>query len=183
MFNSGKIDIEQKLTALGIHMIDKGTNDEFRQLAHETASALKPTQIEKLAHYLHNPPKQPEKYSFDQLGLGGWMSVCQFCIFETWFQKGTSSLPIIRKFAWGEYDWSQGNAIELLIRFAAKGVETEAIIEEIVQKFPDIRYEAQLYSIQPLLPDIDADSALADLFHRLRQEIPDFEDSYQELME
>ncbi|KAB0548924.1 hypothetical protein F7R01_15980 [Pseudomonas argentinensis] len=102
-------------------------------------------------------------------------------IFEILFNMGAKAIPFIREIAWGEYDWTQGNAIELLIRFAANGVQRKEIIAEIKRNYPVIRYEAQLYAIQPLIPKLQGNSSLRAVFDELL-DIEDFKESYDELV-
>jgi hypothetical protein len=45
--------------------------------------------------------------------------------FEILYNLGEAALPLLRKIAFGEYDWTQGNAIEILRRWAAEGVDRE----------------------------------------------------------
>jgi len=130
---------------------------------------------------IQKPPDVPPSYSVKKHGLGGWLSACQFSIFELIYNFGESALPMVREIAWGEYDWTQGNAIELLIRFAAKGIKREEIISEIKKNFPNIRHEARLYAIQPFLPKFKKDPEIKKVFKELMQ-VEDFKESYEELI-
>jgi len=63
--------------------------------------------------------------------------------------------------------WTQGNAVEVLVRLAARGIEREQIIVELRREFPRLRVEAQLYSVGPLLDHAARDSAVAALMREL----------------
>lgn len=165
-----------------MHLLENGLDEDFRNQAEIKAKDIEISSISELRIMFHNPPKEPELYDTKQHGLGGWLSACQFAIFEVLFNFGEAALPLIREIAWGEYDWTQGNAIELLIRFAAKDIQRLVIINEIKSNYTNIRYEAQLYSIQPLLHRLDSDQALKLIFEEL-MEIDDFKESYDELTE
>lgn len=132
--------------------------------------------------YFHNPPKPPADYDFRRHGLGGWISARQFAIFELAYNLGSDALPFVRQIAWGEYDWTQGNAIETLIRLASDGIETEAIVNEMLSKIVDIREEALLYAIGPLLPRLESDNSLREIIQRLRK-AEQFDWAYRELTE
>ncbi|MEM8677293.1 MAG: hypothetical protein AAGF83_26065 [Cyanobacteria bacterium P01_G01_bin.67] len=162
------------------HLLVNGLNIEFRAKAKEIASSVEIDNLNSLYRFFHNPPSKPHFYTVEEYGLGGWLSACQFAIFEIIYNLGEDTLPFIREIAWGEYDWIQGNAIELLIRFAAQGIRTEELIVEIKENFPNIRCEAQLYAIQPLVKDLATDLSLSRVFDRLL-EIEDFQDAYDEI--
>lgn len=154
----------------------------FKMKAKEFSNKLNADDILELKKLFHNPPPESPNYDPKKHGLGSWMSACQFAIFELYYCKGLEALPLVREVAWGEYDWTQGNAIELLIRFASQGIDREQLIEEIKQNYPKIRYEAQLYSIQPLIGELEKDESLKSVFNELMT-IEDFKESYKELTE
>tara|TARA_R110002111_G_scaffold144910_2_gene211275 strand:+ start:135877 stop:136422 length:546 start_codon:yes stop_codon:yes gene_type:complete len=164
-------DLDTMISQLAKYLLMHNLDAQFRQMARELASKISIDQLDHLRKSFHSPPPQSAAYRVNQHGLGGWMSACQFAIFELIYNMGEETLPFIREIAWGEYDWPQGNAIELLIRFAADGIRTEEIISEIKTNFPQIRYEAKLYSIQPLLPELEQNEKLSRIFDRLREQI------------
>lgn len=145
---------------------------EFQNLARELAAGIEVEDLDYLQSRFHSPPPEPPEYDHRKHGLGGWLSSCQFAIFELIYQLKSEAIPFLRAIAWGPYDWTQGNAIELMIRMAAEGIETEEIIGEIAANYPDIRYEAQLYALEPLMPMAREDRALNTLLDRMRTEIP-----------
>lgn len=159
---------KERVTRLAELLLRDGLSEAFRDHAGELAADLESDDIQDLTWLLLRQPPEPEGYSTAQHGLGGWISACQFAVFELLYSIGEPALPAIRKIAWGEYDWTQGNAIELLIRFAADGVRTEEIVAEIKARYPDIRHEARLYAVQPLLHRLEAEPALAGIVRELR---------------
>ncbi|MCA9005399.1 MAG: hypothetical protein KDA70_09030 [Planctomycetaceae bacterium] len=176
-------DLNAIISRLAEHLLTQRNHERFCELAREESASVSIRQLDQLRSMFHNPPPQSEVYDVKQHGLGGWLSACQFAIFELVYNLGEETLPFIREIAWGEYDWTQGNAIELLLRFAAEGVQTEEILAEIKTNFPQIRFEAQLYCMQPLLPKLEQDAQLRVVFDELRNEIEEFQEAYAELTE
>ncbi len=162
-----EFDTESDVQTLAELVLREGLTDAFRERARELSAELSPEDIEPLISLLHSPPPEPPVYDAAQHGLGGWLSACQFAVFELLYNLGETALPAIRRIAWGAYDWTQGNAIELLIRFAANGIRTDEIVAEVKARFPDIRYEAQLYAVEPLVSRLELEPALAAVFGEL----------------
>jgi hypothetical protein len=156
---------------------------KFRAQAAAVARQLGSAAVPALSTRLHYPPR-PEPPGFDggQRGLGGWLSAWQFAIFELFFEFGTAALPVLRQVAFGEYDWIQGNAVEVLVRLAAKGIEREQIIGELRREFPRFREEAQLYAVGPLLHHAARDPAVAAVVRQL-EDMPAWRAAAEELRE
>jgi hypothetical protein len=98
------------------------------------------------------------------------------------FQYGGAALQVLRQVAFGEYDWTQGNAVEVLVRLAATGVEREQTIADLRREFPRFRHEAQLYSVGPLLHRAARDPAIAKVVREL-EDLPEWQEAAQELRE
>jgi hypothetical protein len=169
------------IARLAEHVLLGRDPGEFRKLAAAEFKVLDLADPSSLAAFLHADIPEPTAYDPRVHGYGGWISACHFATFELIYNFGEEALPLLREVAWGEYDWTQGNAIELLLRLAAAGVETDPIIAEIEREFPRIRFEAQLYAIQPLLSSLEGDPGLQSIFDRLRR-IPEFEQAWDELV-
>src|SRR4030095_2993205 len=98
------------------------------------AQELGPAAIAELATRFHSPPRaEPPGFGIEQRGFSGWLSAWQFAIFELFFHFGAAALPVLRCVAFGQYDWTQGNAIDVLVRLAAVGVEGGPILAELRQ--------------------------------------------------
>ncbi len=173
-------DIEDVIAELAELILREGLSDAVRQKAEQASAAIGLEDITGIQDLFHYPPPEPQGYDVATHGLGGWLSACQFAAFELTYNIGEPALPFVRKIAWGPYDWTQGNAIELLIRFAADGVCREELIEEIKALFPDIRYEAQLYALEPLIPRLETDKGLKSVVDRLVECVA-FDEVYKEL--
>lgn len=175
-------NITNSVAELAEHLVVNGLGGSFRELAKHSSENISMDTISQLEALLHSPPAEPEAIKEMSLGLGQWMALCQFAIFELIYNMGEQSLPFIRKVAWGEYDWTQGNALELLIRFAASGVQRDLILTEFTQNFPNIREEAQLYAINPLLDDLQTDDKFNNVFAELLK-IEAFKAAYDEVVD
>ena len=155
---------------------------QFRAAAADVASNLDTDAIETLSRCFHTPSSAPDGFGPEERGLGGWLSAWQFAIFEIYYNFGEAALPLLREVAYGEYDWTQGNAIEVLCRLAADGVSRDVIIDELKREFPNLRYEAQLYAVKPMLAQVETNPNLADILDEL-SEIEEFRETVAELTE
>jgi hypothetical protein len=73
------------------------------------------------------------------------MAVCQYVIFEILYNTGTKHLAFIQKVAFGEYDWTQATALEVLIRLTLEKTMAAETIPLINDKIGEMRYETHLY--------------------------------------
>ena len=179
--DDASFDADLAIAALARDVLSGIKRVDFQQRARELAAGIEADDLNYLHSQFHAPPAEPPEYDFARHGLGGWLSACQFAIFELVFQLKAEAIPFLRKIAWGPYDWTQGNAIELLIRLAAENIETEEITAEIAANYPNIRYEAQLYTLEPLVPMAHDDAALAALLNRMRSVIPELDRVVREI--
>lgn len=171
--------LTQTVARVATKIVDPPT---FRAAAAEAAANLDPTTIEPLSKRFHAPPDAPHGFGPEELGLGGWLSYWQFAIFEIYYNFGADAIPALRPIAYGEYDWTQGNAIEILCRLAADGVQTREIVDELKREFPNLRYEAQLYAVRPLLAQAENNPGLAKVIDELSA-LEEFQDTVAELTE
>lgn len=155
---------------------------EFRSRAASSARYLGAARIEELAgefHAEHTPPAELiPRFS----RLGAWMAARQFAIFEIYYHIGAPAIPILRRVAFGQYDWTQGNAIEVLCRLAADGVERPEIVGELIVNLPEIRDEAIQYALAPLLYLQKSNAALLEVISELRG-VARFNEWYEEMAE
>jgi hypothetical protein len=154
------------------------SDEAFQEEAQKVAAELGEKSIEIFPSFFHNPPKMPVELNEYYGGLGHWLSVCQFCSFEILYNFREKSLPVIRKTAFGEYDWIQGNAIEILCRFAAENIEREKIILDLKHKMPEMRIEALEYAVQPLLKQAKNSLAIQRVLDEL--DIEEFQEVIEE---
>jgi len=175
-----KKQLELKISLLAELLLESNDLELFRSNARRQAVELTAKDLKGLRRSLHKPPPEPSIYDVQRHGLGGWLGACQFAIFELVYCLGEDALPFIRRLAWGDYDWTQGNAIELLIRMAADGTCRSELISEIKLRFPKVRFEAQLYAIQPLLGYAKQSESMAEIFKEL-MEIDTFKNAFEEL--
>lgn len=124
----------------------------FGMRAAEVAGRVTPDAIDMLVSRLHTPTSPiPESFESSVRGLGAWLAAWQFAVFEILFQFREAALGALREIAWGEYDWTQGNALEILVRLAAKGIGREETIADFRREFERVSDEAKRYAVGPLL--------------------------------
>ena len=150
---------------------------EFKRRAEVAAQTLGSESIPILKTLYHGESCPPKEYEEQFNGLGDWLSAKQFAVFEIYYFLGSAALTELKEVAFGDYDWTQGNAIEILCRLAANGCQRKEIVSELKQNLPNMREEAHFYAIGPLLsikselPDIEG------IISELRQ-VPEFDSSY-----
>lgn len=154
--------------------------DEFRNRADIVASEFGPTAIEQLAKLFHAEHSPPAELAAQFQGLGTWMAARQFAIFEIFYNFGGDSIPILQRVAYGDYDWTQGNAIEILCRLAADDVQREQIISGLVEHLPAMREEAHYYALNPLISQSKSNQKLNDVLSQLLN-VPEFKQSHEYL--
>src|SRR5205085_4738278 len=125
----------------------------FRAKAQDVARRLGSSVIPDLRQRFHRPTTAPPGFTPAERGLAAWLSYWQFAIFDIVYQFGEQALPMLREVAFGKYDWTQANAIELLCRLAADGIDREQTLADLKREMPRMRIEALLYVAGPLLKD------------------------------
>jgi hypothetical protein len=146
------------------------TPNEFQAHAHRVAQQLDAEQIDALPTFFHNPPAKPADVYDKFERLGEWLSVCQYAIFEILYNCREAALPLVRRVAFGPYDWTQARAIEVLCRFAREGIETETIAIDLSQELPSWRYEAIISTLPALTQCAAIAPSLLKTLHSLIRE-------------
>ncbi|MPV64342.1 hypothetical protein [Burkholderia sp. BE17] len=133
-----------------------------------------PGAIDMLVSRLHTPTTPiPEAFEPNVRGLGAWLTAWQFAVFEILLQFRESALGVLREIAWGEYDWTQGNALEILVRLAAKGVGRGHTIADLHREFSRVSDEAKRYAVGPLLHRAKFEPEVAAIVSELHS-VPDW---------
>jgi len=153
---------------------------ELRVRAKTVATELNPTSIDVLAGLSHSEHTPPPELAGSFPALGQWIAARQFAIFEIFYYLGKSSIPTLKRIAFGKYDWTQGNAIEILCRLAADGVNRDDIVDALIVHLPSIRDEAHGYALGPLLSQAEKNHALKMVIERLLV-VPEFRESYENI--
>ncbi|WP_146010416.1 hypothetical protein [Dyella sp. AD56] len=125
----------------------------------------------------HSETEPPEELKARFSGLGSWMAVRQFAIFEILYAIGEPSLPVLWRVVLGEYDWTQGNAIEILCRLAADGVQPTVVLDELKKALPNMREEAVYYAAGPLRQHANEDDRMLPIIDELVK-LPVFADAW-----
>ncbi len=154
--------------------------DEFMRRAQAAATDLGPGSIETLAGLFHSEHSPPAEIAEKFPGLGDWIAARQFAIFEMFYHFRQAALPVLRRVAYGEYDWTQGNAIEVLCRLAAEGIDRERTLADLKSEMPGMRDTALLYAAGPLLHQAKENPQLAAIVEEL-QRVPAFNEAVEDL--
>ncbi|KVQ04249.1 hypothetical protein WJ98_10875 [Burkholderia ubonensis] len=156
----------------------------FESHAADVAEKLGTGAIDMLLSRLHTPTQPtPKTFESDTRGLGAWLAAWQFAIFEVLYHFRGSALDALREIAWGEYDWTQGNALEILVRLAAKGIGRELTIADFHRNFEHVSEEAKRYAVGPLLhrakfdPEVAATVSELDSVREWREVVHELEGS------
>ena len=128
---------------------------------------------------LRQPTRCPPEFDFPNARLGEWNWRWHFAIFEVCYHLREPALEFVRETAFGPYDWPQGNAIEILCRWAAERFERDRSLRDLRLRMPDMRAEAIDYAVGPLLNLARDNAPLADVLNELRS-VPVFDESYLE---
>jgi hypothetical protein len=142
----------------------------FQERAATVAGELGNGDIEILPQFFHNESSPPPELQADFPGFGDWLSARQFAIFEVLYNFREAALPVLRRVAFGTYDWTQANAIEILCRFGIEGIEREQLAEEIAAELPNWRSEAILYAMNGLAKFSPYAPALTEALQNLAEE-------------
>jgi hypothetical protein len=73
-------------------------------------------------------------------------------------------------------------AIEILCRFAADNVEREATLQDPRILIPQLRYEAMIYAVEPLVQQARSNTAIAEVVQDLLT-VPEFAEFHAEIVE
>ncbi len=140
----------------------------FTAAAREVAERFGPSAVAVLRKRFHKTTPPPAEFDHPKAPLGAWLGAWQFAIFEVLYHLREPALPLVRKVAFGVYDWTQGNAIEILCRWAAEGFDRERTLRDLKNKMAGMRLETLLYAAGPLLAQIGKKPALRAVVDELR---------------
>ncbi|MBO9701007.1 MAG: hypothetical protein J7604_12410 [Sporocytophaga sp.] len=127
--------------------------NRFKKAAKNISSRLEFNRAKELTRYFHNNPPEPDtlksktsKYGY----FGVWMNICQNSVFEILFNYKEQAIPILYSIGFGEYDWTQYKAIDVLCRIAIDGIQTKKIVKDIGDEILNFRYEAAFPSVESI---------------------------------
>lgn len=159
----------------------RGDLSEFRERAKIAANELGSQAIDSLVSQFHAEHTPPPELAQAFAGLTQWMTARQFAIFKLLYNFGSPAIPALRRVAFGDYDWVQGSAIEILCRLAADGTNHQEIISSLIAHLPDIREEAHFYALGPLLQQSPGNQDLQNIINQLLV-VPEFKSSYEHVL-
>jgi hypothetical protein len=161
-----KSEIDHLIANLGVALI---TNREsFESLAKQQTGNLSIDDLPYLLDKLHNSPPVHPDIKKEELQLGEWMAICQYAIFELIYQFDIKALPTLKAIAFGEYDWTQATALEVLCRLYADGKLAADIISEIDLRLNGMRHETYLYFTRSLLKRREHDQRFAEIITQIK---------------
>lgn len=152
----------------------------FRQRARELAQQLGEPAIEHLELMLHSDAAPPDEVKHQFPALGQWLAAKQFAVFEVFYHLPDAAYPVLRRVAFGVYDWTQANAIEVLLRLAADGYRTEEIVADVREAIPALRDTALLYTFGPLRNQAKSNPELSTLLKRF-EDMEEYRETVEEL--
>jgi len=155
------------------------SEDSFEEEAKKKAAQLTSENIDYLISKLHDPPMVDSRINEQHLRLGQWQAVCQYSIFELIYHVDSPPLKLLKRFAYGEYDWTQATALEVICRMYVNGEISYNIIEEIDDNLKSMRHETHLYLAQGLLARANKDSRFRDIINQFKN--TDFHNAVKEL--
>ncbi len=151
----------------------------FEKAAKQEAGLLNADDLNYLKSRFHDPPKAPPGIDEGQFGLGQWMAVCQYVIFELLYNLQETALPMVKEVAFGVYDWTQATALEVLCRWHVDGTLDRSVITEINEKIGAMRYETHLYFGRSLMLRKNDDHRFGDILREIDHE--SFQEAVREL--
>ncbi|WP_276484294.1 hypothetical protein [Paraflavitalea pollutisoli] len=139
--------------------------DAFEAAAREQAGNMTLPQLKEMYHLLHNPPPVPEGVSQPDAGGSEWQVACQYAVFELAYHFYPDTEAFVREAAFGEYDWTQSIALEVLCRWYLEGKLPVSIIEDIDSRIQDMDYETRHYLAQALIHRNKKDPRFTDIIN------------------
>ena len=174
-----ELNLDLIISELGGTLLTDGKS--FEDDAKKKAAQLTGSNIDYLISKLHNPPVVDSRINEQQLGLGQWMAVCQYFIFELIYNVEPQPLELLKRFAFGEYDWTQATALEVICRMYINGKISYNIVEEIDKNLGSMRYETHLYFAQGMLARANKEDRFGDILNKITN--TDFQNAVKEISE
>jgi hypothetical protein len=141
--------IDNVISRLGILLIQQP--ELFEKEAQLASLQISQADLNFIQSKFHNPPAEPLEIKKEYLGLGEWIATCQYAGFELIYNVEPVPIQFLKELAFGEYDWTQATAIEVLCRLYIDRRVPVSIIAEINQQLSEMRYETHLYLAQALI--------------------------------
>ena len=85
-----KAEIDNLIATLGATLMKNG--ESFEELAKQQKGYVSIDDVPYYLSKLHNPPPVHSDIKQEELGLGTWMAVCQYAIFELIYQLDVQAL-------------------------------------------------------------------------------------------
>lgn len=142
--------------------------NSFEAIAKQEASNISVEDLTYLRGRFHRPPLVHPDINEHELGLGHWLAICQYAIFELIYQLDMKGLHFLKSIAFGEYDWTQATALEVICRLYIDGKTPADIIEEIDTQLGNMRHETHLYFAQGLIKRRERDHRFNSVIKQIK---------------
>src|ERR1044072_980098 len=149
VFIRQRTDLDHLIANLGKTLLANA--ESFEGLAKQETNNIGVNDLVYLRYKLHHPPPVHPDINENELGLGSWLATCQYAIFELIYLLDLRAIDLLKSIAFGEYDWTQATALEVLCRIYADGKIPVETIHEIDSRLGNMRYETHLYFAQGLI--------------------------------
>lgn len=160
-------EIDDAIVQLATTLLSQG-DEPFEKAAQTAGPQLTSEDLVYLKGKLHNPPEALPDTPTESLGLGQWMALCQYVIFELVFRMESGNKAFLEEIAYGEYDWTQATALEVMCRLHVEGKLPSTIVQEIDEKLAEMRYETHLYFSRALFVRAKRDERYAELIRQFK---------------
>jgi hypothetical protein len=161
-----EIDLDSHIAELGKALFT--SQSLFEDLAKQESHDVSITDLEYLRSKFHQPPPVHPDIDEGGLGLGTWMAACQYAIFELIYNFDVPPLDFLRTIAFGEYDWTQATALEVICRLHIAGKIPKQIIDEIDDQLGGMRNETHLYFAKSLLLRMKRDERFGSIIQQIQ---------------
>jgi len=158
--------IDHLIANLGAALITN--QNSFEDRAKQESNGLSIEDLTYLLSKLHNPPAVHPEVNKEKLRIGEWLANCQYAIFELIYQLGVPALATLKAIAYGEYDWTQATALEVICRLYRDGKLPADVIAEINLRLGDMRYETHLYFARGLLLRRESDQQYNEILNQMK---------------
>jgi hypothetical protein len=152
----------------------------FQKQAQAAARELGPTSAQTLASLCHPERDSPAELKDKFPTLGHWVLARNLAIFEILYHFREAALPALRQAAFGEADWKQSNAIEIMCRFASEGLLRNEILEELKRELPHLSRYTLDCALRPIMRQAMKSKAMQDVLNELLT-IKELQDAYDEI--
>ncbi|MCX7746153.1 MAG: hypothetical protein N2645_04545 [Clostridia bacterium] len=120
--------------------------EKFEDSAQEAAYEMDESYLEIVASFIDNPPKMPKESSYKFAKPEEWSAACNSAAFEILYNFDEKAVPLFKDIAFNASGAHQKMALYFLLRLAKEDVNTNEVLEDIVQNTGLLSEESVLYT-------------------------------------